>query len=126
MDVRSTPEADIRVTHRHVCWPLTDIVRRHAPTLVRRFGTKHVRRCQRTSNTLERKLTHRLDRDRVFDRRENTRTDQDLTGLGFVTKPRGYVGYCADCGIVEAPLEADGAERGKSVRDTDAEADIVA
>jgi hypothetical protein len=55
--------------------PLTDIVRRNAPTLVRRFGTEHVVRCQRTSNTFKRKLTHRLDRDRVFDRREDTRAD---------------------------------------------------
>jgi hypothetical protein len=49
-----------------------------------------------------------------------------LTGLGFVAKSRGYVGYRADCGIVEAPLEPDGAERGESVRNTDAESDIVA
>jgi hypothetical protein len=55
--------------------PLTDIARRHFPALVRRFGTEHVIRCQRTPNTLERKLTHRLDRDRVFDRREDARTD---------------------------------------------------
>ena len=27
-----------------------------------------------------------------------------MTGFGFVAKPRGYVGYRADCGIVEAPL----------------------
>src|SRR5262249_13444527 len=43
-----------------------------------------------------------------------------------VAKPRGYVGYRADCGIVEAPLETDGAEGSKSVRNTDTEADIVA
>src|SRR6516164_3974031 len=116
----------VRQLGRSVLGPLTDIVRRHLPALVRRFGTEHVIRCQRTSNTFERKLTHRLDRDRVFDRRENARTDQDLTGLGFVAKPRGYVGYRADSGIVEAPLEPDGAERGKSVRDADAKADIVA
>src|SRR5262252_1239062 len=94
--------------------------------LVRRFGPEHVICCQRTSNTLERKLAHRLDRDGVSDRRENARADEDLTGLGFVAKPRGYVGYRANCGIVEAPLEPDGAERGKSVLDTDAEADIMA
>ena len=121
------PKADISIPHRHVRFgPLIDIVWDHAPTSVRRFGTEHVVCCQRTSNPFERKLTHRLDCDRIFDRRENTRTDQDLTGPGFVAKPRGYVGYSADCGIVEAPLEPDGAERGKSVFDTDAEADIVA
>ena len=72
-----TPKADIGGARRHVCLrPIGDIVRRHAPTLVRRFGgAEHVVRCQGTSNTFQHKLTHRLDRDRVFDRRENARTD---------------------------------------------------
>ena len=54
---------------------LTDIAWRQAPALICRFGTEHVIRCQRTSNTFERKLTHWLDRDRVFDRREDAWTD---------------------------------------------------
>ena len=39
---------------------------------------------------------------------KNARTDQDLTGLSFVAKTRGDVGYRPDRGVVEAPLEADG------------------
>jgi hypothetical protein len=71
-----TSETDIVRPPRHVrLVPTADMVRRHAPTLVRRFGIEHVVRCQRTSNTFERKLTHRLDRDRVFDRCEDTWTD---------------------------------------------------
>ena len=33
--------------------------------------------------------------------------DAKLTGFGFVAQARGHVGYSADSGIVEAPLEAD-------------------
>ena len=48
-----------------------------------------------------------------------------MPGLGLIAEPRGDVGYCADSGIVEAPLEADGAERSKAVRYADAEANVV-
>ena len=72
------------------------------------------------------KLTHRLDRYGILDRHENARTDQDLTGLGFVAKPRGDVGDRPNGGVVESSFKADGAERRISVRYADAEADIVA
>jgi hypothetical protein len=62
---------------------------------------------QRTSDTLERELAHRLDCHRILDRHQHARADQDLTGFGFVAQARGHVGYSADSGIVEAPLEAD-------------------
>ena len=80
----------------------------------------------RTADTLECKLTHWLDGHRIFDRHEDARTDQDLTGLGFVAQTRCDIGHRADRSVVEAPFKADGAERGKSMRYTDAEADIVA
>jgi hypothetical protein len=38
-----------------------------------------------------------------------------LSRLGFVAKARGDVGDRADSGIVEAALEADGAERSEPV-----------
>ncbi len=46
-------------------------------------------------------------------------------GFRLVAEPRSDVGDRADGGIVEAALEADGAEGGKPVRDADAEADVV-
>jgi hypothetical protein len=55
-----------------------------------------------------------------------TRTDQDLTRLGFVTEPRRDVGYRADCGVVKASLISDGAERRMPVFNADAETDVVA
>ena len=35
-----------------------------------------------------------------------------MTGLGFVAKAGGDVGDRADGGVVEAPFEADGSQRG--------------
>src|SRR5207344_408442 len=69
-----------------------------------------------STNTLECELTHRLNRYRIVDRHENARTDQDLTGLSFVAKTRGDVGYRPNRGVVEASFRADGTERGISVR----------
>jgi hypothetical protein len=65
-----------RLAKGHTARVISGLVRRSKRSqLIRRFGTEHIVRCQRTSNTFERKLTHRLDRDRVFDRREYARTD---------------------------------------------------
>jgi hypothetical protein len=62
----------------------------------------------------------------VLDFRQHTSTDEDLSRFGFVAKTRGDVGNRPDGGIVEAPLEADGAERGKAVSYSDAETNVVA
>jgi hypothetical protein len=62
----------------------------------------------------------------VFDRHEGAGTDQDLAGLSFVAKPVGNIGDGADRDIVEASLKAYNAERGIAVRDTDAEAWVMA
>jgi hypothetical protein len=64
----------------------------------------------RTANALEFKLANRLDSDGIFDRHQDTRADEYLTGLGFVAKARRDIGYRPNCGVVEPPLEADGAE----------------
>ena len=48
-----------------------------------------------------------------------------MTRLCLITQPRGNIGYRPDSGIVEASLEADGAERGKPVGNADAEANVV-
>ena len=48
-----------------------------------------------------------------------------MTRLGFIAKPRGDVRNGPDGGVIEAPLETDGPERGKAVRYADAEANVV-
>src|SRR5208282_5284892 len=88
-------------------------------------GSEHVVSRQGTTDTLERKLAHWLDGHGIFDRHEHTRANQDLTGLGFVAKTRGDIGYRPDGGIVEASFKANGAKRGKSVRYANAEANVV-
>src|SRR5271170_8278949 len=80
---------------------------------------------QWTPDTLERKLAHRLDLHCILNLRQHSGANQDLTRLGFVAKARGDVGYRSDGGIIEAPLEADSAERGKAVRYANAEANVV-
>ena len=78
-----------------------------------------------SANALERKLANRFDGYGVFDRHQNTRANQNLTRLGFVTQPGCDVGHRPDSGIVEASLETDGAERGISVCYANAKADLV-
>ena len=56
------------------------------------------------SNTLQRKLTHRLDFHDILDLHEHPRANQDLPWLRFVAKPRGDIGYRPYRGIVEASL----------------------
>ena len=90
-----------------------------------RHGADHIVRRQRSPDPLQRELTHRLDLHGVLDLRQHSRADEDLPRLGFIAQPRGDIGYRPDGGIIEAPLEADGAERGKAVRYADAEANVV-
>ena len=61
----------------------------------------------------------------MLDFRQHPRTNQDLPGLRFIAKARGNIGYRPDGGIVEASLIANRAERSESVRNPDAEANLV-
>ena len=90
-----------------------------------RYGSEYVVSRQGTADALKRKFAYWLDGHGIFDRHEDARTNQNLTGLGFVAKPGCDIGYRPDRGIVEASLEADGAQGGKSVGDADAEANVV-
>ena len=92
---------------------------------VGRLGSDNIVCSQRPPYPLERELTHRLDFHGMLDLREYPRTDQDLAWLGFVTQPRGNVGYRANSGIVEPALEADSAKRGKAVCCVDTEANVM-
>jgi hypothetical protein len=86
------------------------------------YGGKYVIRCQRPPEALERELTNGFDGHSILNSHQHPRTNQDLPWLGFVAKPRGDIGNRPDGGVVEPPLKADGAKRGKSLRDADAEA----
>jgi hypothetical protein len=106
----------------HAAWRLSK--RDTHSSSFRNWG-KHIVSRQRSPYPLERELSHRLDCDSILNRHQHTGTNQDLTGLGFVAKARGDVGHRPDGGVVETALKADGVERGKAVRDADAEANIV-
>ena len=84
----------------------TSILRR---TSIFAVGSEHVVSRQGTPNTLERKFTNRFNRHSVFNRHQNTGTDQNLTGLGFVAEPGCDIGYRPDGCVIEASLEANGA-----------------
>ena len=68
-------------------------------------AASYVVRRQGPPDTLERKLTHRLNLYRILDRHQYPRTDKYLPGLGFIAEARGNIGHRADGGIVETPLE---------------------
>jgi hypothetical protein len=68
-----------------------------------------------SANALEFELPNRLHGDGFFDRHQNARANQNLTGLSFVAKPRCDVRHRPDGGVVEASLETNRAERGISV-----------
>src|SRR5262249_44807485 len=85
-----------------------------------RYGGKYIVGRQGATNPLKRKIANCFDVDGIFNRHQNTRTNQDLSGLGFVAKTRRDIGYRSDCGVIEASLKANCAERSKSVRDTNA------
>src|SRR5262249_34388265 len=52
-----------------------------------------------------------FDVDGIFNRHQDTRTNQDLPWLSFVAKPRRDIGYRSDGGVIETALKANGAQR---------------
>src|SRR5580693_6812139 len=98
---------------------------RQPPNSDFRCGVENVIGGYGSPNTLELKLANGLDRDGILDRHQHTRADQNLTRLGFVTEPRGDIRHRPNGRIVEPALEANGPQCSETVRDTDAEADVV-
>src|SRR5262245_57907825 len=90
-----------------------------------RHGGKYVVSRHGTADALKRKIANWFDIYGIFNRHQDTRTDQDLPWLGFVAKPRRNIGYRSDGGVIETSFKTNGAERRKSVRDTDAEAKLM-
>ena len=90
-----------------------------------RYGGKYIVGRHRATDALKRKIANWFDVYSIFNRHQDTRTNQDLPRLGFVAKPRRDIGYRSDGGVIETSLKANGAERRKSVRNTDAKAKLM-
>src|SRR5215831_10045939 len=52
----------------------------------------HIIRRQRPPDPLQLELADRLDLHGVLDLRQHASTNKDLSGLGFIAKPRGDIG----------------------------------
>lgn len=75
---------------------------------------------------LDREVAYALRHHPILDRRIDGLADEYLAGLCLVAQPRGEVGDTADRGVIEAPLEADCAQRREALRNADAETEIIA
>jgi hypothetical protein len=114
-----------RDRHLHVSFAPESRHRSFVCTSICRVGGQYVVSRQRTPDTLERKFANGLDCDSILDRHQDTRADEDLTGLGLIAKPRCDIGYRSDGSIIETSFKPDGAKSGKAVRYADAEANVV-
>src|SRR5262249_6408132 len=90
-----------------------------------RYGGKYIVGRHGATDALKRTIANLLDADGILTRHQDTRSNQDLPWLGFVAKTRRDIGYRSDCGVIEASLKANCAERSKSVRDTNAKAKLM-
>src|SRR5262249_3809263 len=79
----------------------------------------------RTANALECKITDGFDRYVFLNGHQDTGANQDLPRFGFIAKSRRNIRYRSDSGVVEAALKSNRAERGKSVRNANAEANVM-
>ena len=80
----------------------------------------HIVRRQRPPNSLQHKLTYRLDLHDILDLHQHSRANEDLPRLGLIAKTRGNIRYGPDGGVIEPPLEPNGAKRSEAVRNADA------
>src|SRR5215475_14554185 len=90
-----------------------------------RYGGKYIVGRHGATDALKRKIANWFDVDGIFNRHQDTRTNQDLPWLGFVAKPGRDIGHRSDGGVIETSLKTNGAERRKSVRDTNAKAKLM-
>src|SRR5262245_2134138 len=119
------PKADMCGAVAHVCFgPKADMEPFH-PALTCGLSVEHVVSRERATNALKCKIADWFNRYVLLDGHQDAGADQDLPGLGFIAKPRCDIGHSADRSIVKSAFKADSAERGKSVRDPNAEANIV-
>src|SRR5262245_1637021 len=125
--VRFTPNSDRESGHPQEFMsalpPKADICV-HGLRLLR-YGGKYVVGRNGATDALKRKIANWFNVYGIFNPHQDTRTNQDLPWLGFVAKPRRDVRYRSDGGVIETSLKANGAERRKSVRNTDAKAELM-
>ena len=89
------------------------------------YGLYDIVSHHRAANTLQGKLADGLGRCDLLDGLPNSRANEDLTGLGFIAKSRGDVGYCTDRRVIPAPLKSNGSKRCKAMGDADPEAEVM-
>src|SRR5262249_38776536 len=120
------PKADICSAQANVRFgPKADIEPFRPQALICSLVVEDVVSRQRAANALKCKIADRFNRYVLLYGHQHAGANQDLSGLGFVAQPRRNIGYRSDGGIIEAPLKADSAERRKSMRDPNAEANVV-
>src|SRR5262249_24819593 len=120
------PKADMCGATRDVRFgPKADMEPFHLRVLICSLSVQDVIGRQRTANALECKIAHWFNRYVLLDGHQHTRANQDLPRLGFVAKPRCNVGYCSDSGVIKSAFKADRAECGKSVRNSNAEPNLM-
>ena len=96
-DIRGTLRRELTVGPRLIrCEQVSRTWGQGGENIVGRYGS---------ADALEFKLPNRLDCHSIFDRHQDTRANQNLTGLGFVAQPGCNVGYRPDRGIIEPALE---------------------
>src|SRR5262249_55653662 len=119
-------KADMCGAQAHVCFgPKADIEPFRPQALICSLTVEDVVSRQRAANALKCKIADRFNRYVLLYGHQHAGANQDLSGLGFVAQPRCNIGYRSDSSIIEAPLKADSAERRKSMRNPDAEANVV-
>src|SRR5262245_36362193 len=77
-----------------------------------RLHAAHAPGRHRAREPLERERADVVGLDHTLDGRGGPRGDEDLAGARLAAEPRGQVGDRPDRSVVEAPLEADGADGG--------------
>ena len=76
--------------------------------------------------SLESQLTHRFELEETIGGGEHALGDQNLSGLGLTTQPCREIRHRADRTVIPAPLVADRANRGITLRDANAEFELIA
>src|SRR5437868_7198236 len=91
-----------------------------------RLSAENIVGRDRTVQSFESQLTDRFELEETIGGGEHALGDQNLSGLGLTTQPCREIRHRADRTVIPAPLVADRANRGITLRDANAEFEIVA
>src|SRR5262245_6382273 len=104
------PKADMCSALAYVRFgPKADMEPFRPQALICSLSVEDVVSRERAANALKGKIADRFNGYFLFNCHQDAGANQDLSGLCLVTKPRCNIGYRSDSGIIEAPLETDGA-----------------